>query len=665
MRLYAGTAAQFITDTNLNQIADKLKSTYFYYFRRNPAPSEITSWRNSLRAVSGLFGYCGLEDHGVILEYQLPLSSLRLDCVVTGKNASNKGNAIIIELKQWESCKPSDGENEVVTFLGGTEREVLHPSVQVGRYKTYLEDNHEAFYEELDPLELAACSYLHNYSFGRNDVLLSDKFGGAVAAFPVFSSDDVPALSDFIRPRVERGDGIEVLNRILSGKYRPSRKLMEHVAGVIAGNSEFILLDEQLVVYDKVLSSVTSGFHDKKKQVVLVKGGPGTGKSVIAINLMADLLRKEYNAHYVTGSRAFTQTLRKTIGSRGSGQFKYFNSYSDVPRDEVDALICDEAHRLRVSSNDRFRPKKSRPGVAQIQELLNVGKVCVFFIDEDQVVRPEEIGSPHYIKKAASEMGCEISEYELEIQFRCGGSDAFVKWVENTLGIRRTPNVLWPVNESFDFRIMDSVQALDEAIREKAAQGFKARMMAGYCWPWSKVLGPDGQLVKDVDIGKYKRPWNAHPEIGRLPKNIPKAPLWANDPNGINQVGCVYTAQGFEFDYAGVIFGKDLRYSFESQGWEAHREESYDSPVKRSKDKFLELVKNTYRVLLSRAHKGCYIYFLDKETENFYKSRIENEEQAKIPITRERDAPGYTLFIDALPLYSFGQAEQADTGLAI
>jgi len=349
--------------------------------------------------------------------------------MVTGRDAARRGNAIVIELKQWEACKPAEGDNEVVTFLGGSEREVLHPSVQVGQYKTYLEDYHPAFYDDPDPLVLEACSYLHNYTFAPDDVLLSTKFSETLRAFPVFSADDVPALADFLVPRVERGNGIEVLDRVLNGKYRPSKKLMEHVAAVIGGEREFTLLDEQLVVFDKVLSSVAGGIHDRRKRVVLIKGGPGTGKSVIAVNLMADLMRKGYNAHYVTGSRAFTQTLQKAIGSRGAGQFKYFNSYVDVPRDEIDALICDEAHRLRESSNDRFHPRKSKAGVAQIDELLNAGRVCVFFIDDDQVVRPGEIGSASYIREAAERAGCDLSEYELEIQFRCGGSDAFVKWI--------------------------------------------------------------------------------------------------------------------------------------------------------------------------------------------------------------------------------------------
>jgi hypothetical protein len=627
MRLYAGTATQFITDTNLNQIADKLKDSFVYYYRCSPSPSEVRAWNNSLRAVAGLFSLCKLADHGVILEYQLPLSSLRLDCMVTGKDDSRRGQAIIIELKQWEKCRDADGENEVTTYLGKGEREVLHPSAQVGRYKEYLEDYHTAFYEGNDTINLGACTYLHNYSFESNDVLLSKKFENTLRKFPLFSKDDVPALEEFISPRLIAGQGIDVLNRILEGKHRPSKTLMDHVAGIIEGKDEFVLLDEQQVVFDKVLSLAERGFHDKRKTVLLIKGGPGTGKSVIAINLMASLLRKGFNAQYVTGSKAFTQTLRAKIGTRGSAQFKYFNSYSGAERNEIDVLICDEAHRLRETSNSRFTRRVDRSKIPQVQELLNAGKAVVFFIDENQVVRPSEIGSYEYIRNEAAIGGAKLAEYELEVQFRCGGSDAFVKWIENTLGIKRTPNVLWSQNESFDFQIMDSPETLEKAIREKSVLGFKARMVAGFCWPWSKKLDRNEALHRDVVIGDYRRPWNAHPDIGKLPKGIPKAPLWADSPNGIDQIGCIYTAQGFEFDYAGVIFGTDLRYNLDRQEWEGHPEDSCDSVVKRAKGKFIDLVRHTYRVLLSRAMKGCYVCFLDNDTERFFRSRMEKPEQ--------------------------------------
>lgn len=624
MRLYSGNSQQFIEDTVQNQIAEKLKTAFFNYYRFNPSPGEINSWRNSLRSVSQVFQYANLFDHGIILEYQLPLTSKRLDCMVCGKDNRKKDNAVIIELKQWVKCEESYGDNEVSTWIGGAQRDVLHPSVQVGQYKLYLQDTHTAFNTDTNPVTLNACTYLHNYNYYSDDVIFSNKYHQALDTYPLFTADDVDKLKNYLISKLEKGNGIDVLKKVEESKYRPSKKLMDHVGKLIKGKSEYILLDEQLVVYDAVLSCAKKGFHDKQQTVIIIKGGPGTGKSVIAINLMADLLLKEFNAHYVTGSRAFTTTLRKIIGTRGSAQFKYFNSYSQAEQNVVDVMIADEAHRIRKTSNSRFTRREKRSDLTQIEELLRASKVGVFFIDDNQIVRPDEIGSVNHIKMNAEEKGYKVFEYELEAQFRCNGSDAFVNWINNTLGVKKTANVIWDQHEEFNFKVFSSPHELENAIREKIGEGFTGRVTAGFCWDWS-MPNEDGTLKDDVIIGDYKRPWDARPEARKLAPGIPTASLWAYDPNGIDQVGCIYTAQGFEFDYVGVIFGKDLIYDFDSQKWQGIKNESSDNVVKRSKEQFVDLVKNTYRVLLSRGMKGCYVYFMDKDTERFVCSRIERE----------------------------------------
>jgi DUF2075 family protein len=626
VRLYAGLSTHFIRDSVHNQIAEKLKAAFFDYYRYYPSPAEVSSWTNSLRATAQVFEEAGLKDHGVILEYLLPQTSMRLDCMVCGRDGEEDDNAVIIELKQWGGANEAIGERMVSAWIGGSEREVLHPSAQVGQYRMYLEDTHTAFYEGPKPIALAACSYLHNYHPEADDVLLSETFRPLLAQNPLFSGDDVGGLKDFLVTRLEAGGGLSVLRRVEESRYRPSKKLMDYVGGVIKGKKEYVLLDEQLVVFEKVLLCAREGYHDRKKTVIIVKGGPGTGKSVIAINLMAELSLGSYNAQYATGSRAFTQTLRKIIGPRGGVQFKYFNSYLGSERDSVDVLICDESHRIREESHDRFTPADQRTGTPQIDELIHAAKVGVYFIDDRQIVRPKEIGSVQYIRKHAEGGGCRVFEYQLEAQFRCAGSDGFVNWIDNTLGIARTANVLWAETDGFDFRIMRSPLEVEDAVRAKTRGGSSGRMTAGFCWKWSDPL-PDGSLVEDVVIGNYRRPWNAK-SGKRLAKNIPKEALWATEPGGIDQVGCVYTAQGFEFDYAGVIFGPDLTYDFNIQDWVGHPEKSFDKAVKSARRGFVDMIKNTYRVLLSRGIKGCYVYFMDKETERFIRSRMERGHRA-------------------------------------
>src|SRR2546427_1683567 len=621
MRLYAGSSQQFIEDTYQNRIANKLRESFFRQLGHMPPDGEIHAWQNSLRATSMVFEHANLTDHGVIVEYQLPQSSKRLDCMVCGKDGASKDNAVIIELKQWESCKGTDGEREVLTWVGGHEREVLHPSVQAGQYRTWLGDVHTAFYAEPDPVILNACAYLHNYRGHAEDPLFSEKFRETLESTPSFTGQDVPKLEEYLVSRLEKGEGLEVLRRIEESTYRPSKKLMDHVANVIKGKPEYVLLDDQLVVYDRVFSCAKSGFGDPRKTVVIVRGGPGTGKSVIAINLMADLLAKGHNAQYATGSKAFTETLRKVIGTRGGVQFKYFNSYPSADYNSVDVLIADEAHRIPETSSNRFTAKSHRSPAAQIEELIHAAKVAVFLIDDHQVVRPDEIGSVSYIKENAQSNGCRIFEYELETQFRCAGSEAVVNWVNTTLGIDSIGSQRWSPDETFDFKIVESPEALETMIRQRAQEGFSARITAGFCWRWSQPRA-DGILVDDIVIGRFKRPWNARPDARRLAKGIPKAPTWAYEPAGLDQVGCVYTAQGFEFDYVGVIFGQDLTYGLGSQSWEGHPEKSHDSVVKRSRGRFVDLVKNTYRVLLTRGMKGCYVYFQDDETERYVRSRM-------------------------------------------
>ena len=622
MRLYANSCATFIEDCQTNQISEKLKTNFEDYFGYPPSPGEKKSWQNSLRALAMVLVRAGLTEQGVLLEYQLPMTSKRADCIICGYDQGGKPAVVVVELKQWEMCKATEGVNEVLTFVGGAEREVLHPSEQSRRYAEYLSDTHEECNSENAPIEVHACSYLHNYFEFSPDPLQSDKFSDLLIRAPLFTGDHVEQFSAFLKERIGHHDGLEVLARIEQSSYRPSKKLMEHVVSVIGNVPQYLLLDEQQVAFDAVLTAAKSMVHKRKKQILLIKGGPGTGKSVLAVNLVAALLSNNFATHYVTGSKAFTETLRKIIGARGSDLFTYSNNYMQAAIDSVDVLVTDEAHRIRDVSSNHFTPRDKRSDLKQIEELINAARVCVFLIDDDQIVRPGEIGSASYIREYAAKLDCELVEFELDAQFRCNGSDSFVKWISRTIGINETGPEHWRLKEEFDFRIFDSPESLEVAIKDCVAAGHSGRVMAGFCWPWSDPKS-DGTLVNDVTIGSFSRPWNAKPEAGRLASGIPKSSLWAYQETGINQIGCVYTAQGFEFDYAGVIVGEDLRYDSVQGNWIADKAKSEDKTVRRSKDDFLRFVKNTYRVLLSRGMKGCYVHFVDADTAAYFRSKIE------------------------------------------
>jgi DUF2075 family protein len=619
MLLYQGTSKEFVIETTKNEIVDRLEESFKRQMGYGPSVAERRSWQNSLRAMALVVGMSGLKNHGVGIEYQLPGSSKRLDFIISGLSVDKKKEAVIIELKQWEKTEAGDGD-KVVTFVGQRDRDVLHPSVQVGHYRQYLTDQLEVFHEGNTSIRLSACSYLHNYSLEEKDPLFDDKFKAVVAKNPVFSKDDVEKLVEYLNALVPCGDDGAVVEEIIQSKAKPSKKLLEEIHRVVKDDSRYVLLDEQIIAYNRIISEVKRSAKTGERAAVIVRGGPGTGKSVIALNVMGELSRIGHNTHYVTGSKAFTETIRKILGTRGAQQVKFFNSYMTAETGAIDVMVCDEAHRIRKTSNNMYTKKDKRSNKSQLEELFDASKVAVFFIDDRQIVRPDEIGSSQLITEFARSKGIRLYECDLTAQFRCNGSDAFINWVNHTLNIEVTANPFWEATNPFEFKIFDSPEALEKAIHAKAAEKASARMSAGFCWKWSD---PDakGNLLDDVVVGAWKRPWDAKPGAGRLAKGIPPAALWAYDANGLGQVGCVYTAQGFEFDYIGVIIGKDLVYRSD-KGWVGVREESCDTMVKRSKDKFVDLVKNTYRVLLTRGMKGCYVYFMDDETRKFFETRI-------------------------------------------
>ena len=619
MLLYQGTSDEFVSETTKNAIVDKLEGSFKRQMGYNPSEPERRSWQNSLRAMALVVASSGLKKHGVGIEYQLPGSSKRLDFMITGLSVDKKKEAVIIELKQWEKTEPGDGD-KVVTFVGQRERDVLHPSVQVGNYRQYLSDQLVALHEGETSIRLSACSYLHNYSLEKDDPLLEEKFKVVVQKNPVFSKDDVDKLVTYLNNFVPQSDNGEVLDEIVKSKAKPSKKLLEEIHRVVKDDSRYVLLDEQIVAYNRIVAEVKRSAKTGEKAAVIIRGGPGTGKSVIALNVMGELSKLGHNTHYVTGSKAFTETIRKILGTRGAQQVKFFNSYMAAEAGAIDVMVCDEAHRIRKTSNNMYTKKDKRSNKTQLEELFDASKVAVFFIDDRQVVRPDEIGSSVLIKEFAQSRGIRLYECDLTAQFRCNGSDAFINWVNHTLQIDVTANPFWEASNPYEFKVFNSPIELENAIHARVKEGATARMSAGFCWKWSD---PDstGNLLDDVVVGDWRRPWDAKPGAGRLAKGIPPAALWAYDPNGIGQVGCVYTAQGFEFDYIGVIIGKDLIYRSD-KGWVGVKEESYDTMVKRSKDKFVDLVKNTYRVLLTRGMKGCYVYFMDDETRKFFESRI-------------------------------------------
>jgi hypothetical protein len=419
MHLYSGTSVEFISDATRNVIAEKLEQRFLERFRYSPGKSEVRSWQNSLSRMAGVLRDVDLTDNGVVVELQLPLSSKRLDCMITGHDGSDRASAVIVELKQWDAVSPSPVMGCVTTFTGRGMRDVLHPSDQAGSYQRYLLDTHTAFGE--GQIRLEACAWLHNLPTAHADAILNDEHAELLALNPSFLGDTVSELETYLDGTLHGGAGLPVMEEVLLGRYRPHKRLLDHVARTVAAEPTYVLLDEQKVAFNHILTIVRSSRLDDQRTVFLVRGGPGTGKSVIAVNLVGELAREGYTINHATGSKAFTETLRSVVGRRAAAVFSYYRNFSTAEPDGLDVLVLDEAHRIRETSDNRFTKKSDRSTRPQVDELVAAARTSVFFIDDMQVVRPGEAGSSALIRDAAAQSGARLIEHELETQFRCGG----------------------------------------------------------------------------------------------------------------------------------------------------------------------------------------------------------------------------------------------------
>lgn len=585
-----------------------------------PSPKESASWRNSIPQLAHVLTDAGLHEVEVILEHGLPLSSKRSDVVLAGVHPqTGQPSYVVVELKQWTKARRHDGSETLVDVDGVAYNPVLHPALQVGGYARYYRD----FLRVLDgsPESLVGAAYLHNATDAGVAELWSVE---ASRDGRMYTGERRGEFSSFLRSRLAPTSGVAAADAFIGSAVAPSKQLLRLASDEIRQREQFVLLDEQKVAFELVMRAVESARSADTKEVVIVTGGPGSGKSVIALSLLGELARKGRTVLHATGSRSFTETLRKVAGHRSPqtrSLFKYFNSFMVAEKNGLDVVILDEAHRIREKSVNRYTPKTLRETArAQVVELLDVARVPVFLLDEYQVVRPGEMGTVADIRAHAAARGFEVRQVDLSAQYRAGGSAAYVDWVLRLLGLRGAGPIPWVSDGAFELEVVDSVDMLESRLAEKMADSYSARMTAGYCWKWSN---PErDSLVPDVQIGEWARPWNfkADRRIG----DAPTAALWATEDGGFGQVGCVYTAQGFEYDWNGVIFGPDL--VVRDGEWVSRREFNKDPDFRNRNavddEDFDRLVRHVYKVLLTRGMIGTVLYSTDAETLAYLKDHV-------------------------------------------
>lgn len=619
MIIYQGTKNSFQNNVTDQVIADILYDSVYEKMHRKTGKSELRSWQNSMNFMSIALNAPSIpDDAGVAIEYNIPQTSKRVDFIVTGYDEKGKENAIIIELKQWDKITAIPGMDGLVeTFTGGITQQVVHPSYQAWSYAALINDYNTSVREK--EIILSPCAYLHNYETKeKDDPLFAPQYDIYLQDAPAFTKKGIRNLQEFISRSIKAGDNGEIIYQIENGKIRPSKSLQDAISSMVKGNREFIMIDDQKVVYERILKISEQCHKDGKKRTVIVEGGPGTGKTVVAINLLSKLTQEGQFVQYTSKNSAPRNVYKKKLKgamrkSSVDNLFKGSGSYVDVQQSGIiDTVLADEAHRLNEKSG-----LYSNMGENQIKEIIHAAKCSVFFIDESQRVTLKDIGSKAEIKQWAIQEKSEVIEMELVSQFRCNGSDGYLSWLDNTLEIKETAN---PTMEGIDYdiRFFDTPEEVRDQIFEKNKKNNKCRIVAGYCWKWISN-GKNNADVHDIKIGDFEMSWN-----------LGNTETWAIDENSVNEIGCIHTSQGLEFDYVGVIIGEDMIYRNDHIITDVTKRASTDQSIKGIKKMLKEdpeyakkisdeIIKNTYRTLMTRGMKGCYVYCCDQRLREYLK----------------------------------------------
>ena len=617
MIVYQTTKDGFLKDVSDGCIEDIIRDTVKQKLNKNVGNNEYLSWKNSLGSMYHVINSELIPNNsGIAVEYSIPRTKNRIDFIITGQDENNNDKVIIIELKQWTDIQITDKDAMVITRFQQGLSEELHPSYQAWSYSALLNGFNATVYDEKIGLE--PCAYLHNHI--DNDVIKNSFYDDYTKRAPVFCKGEKEKLQNFIAKFIKHGDKTNIMYRIDNGEIRPSKNLADSMVSMMKGNQEFVMIDDQKIVYENALS-IARKSDKNNKNVLIVEGGPGTGKSVVAINLIVAITKLGLNTQYVTKNAApravfeskLTGTLKKT---EISNMFTGSGSYIGCDPNTFDCLIVDEAHRLNEKSG-MFK----NLGENQIKEIIEASKSSVFFIDEDQKVTWHDIGKKDEIRKWADKLGVKVHELKLESQFRCNGSDGYLSWLDNVLQISDTANTTLE-DIKYDFRVVDSPETLRELIFKKNEINNKARLVAGYCWNW---VSKKNKNSNDIVFPEYNfsMKWNL----------ASAGNIWIISSKSVNEIGCIHTCQGLEVDYVGVIVGDDFVVRNGKVVTDPSKRAKTDASLKGYKKALKEnkeyanekadaIIKNTYRTLMTRGMKGCYVYFKDKETELYFKDRI-------------------------------------------
>ena len=616
MIIYNKSLKDFRTDVTFNMMQSILLKTLREKGLSGGSASEINSWNNSLHFMKDVLDDSYFDNEcQVAIEYNIPQTSKRVDFMIMGNN-NEEDHVVIIELKQWARVNKIDDncDHSIMSDLRSHEP-VAHPSYQAYSYKQlildYCNDSVSINNKTLKP-----CAYLHNLSEEYRPVIEDNLYHEWIEEAPVFLQSDVLKLRNFIKNyiKLKANDG-SLLYKIEEGRLKPTKSLQDALDSMLCGNEEFHMIDEQVVAYDKIMKAIKESQNDSKKHVLIITGGPGTGKSVLAINILARcIIDLKLNASYITKNMAprkcYANLLAKGNAKKMVNLQKAIQSPWCLPNtiyNGLDVGIFDEAHRMQK------KPYRYL-GNDMLEDAIKASKVSIFFVDDDQRITINDKYDVNSIIMYAKKENAVIHKpYELTSQFRCDGSDGYISFLNNLLEIKQTANTNFEFN-NLKVKVFDDPIKMRDELRELNKINNKTRMIAGYCYDWN-VKNKKGDWDIILPNG-FKAKWN-----------LANDDHWAVNPNSFEEIGCIHTCQGMEFDYVGVFIGKDLYFKdgHVHTNRNAISKDDKTSGIRSkstSDEEADKLIRRTYKVLLTRGIKGCYIYCEDEALRNYLKEKL-------------------------------------------
>ena len=591
-------AGKKITEPGRTELADKI-----WIFKHpdiptpDPLDREYVSWAQSTPHILEAAVKAGLQNLDVIFELPTPIGGY-IDVTIVGSQSDSpqeRGRILIVELKQWNAITKLADKDYVRISVGRGETSIRrHPVSQIVEYNEHMRNSHHGIYKD-GHIGIKTIAYLHNF---ENK---TDLFDGAYSCWneyedSIYVKDEQERLEEYLSATFNGAADHSILEVVDDGGFIMGEAGFSGLKKAISGEENAQMVKDQMSIVDYVRGQMAKQKTNPHPEIIVISGGPGTGKTIIGMHLLydyAEIFNNKANAEGAVFCLPRSKTVQTMINYEcGEGTVPFMDRIGK----NQNLVVVDESHRITDITGD-------------LDKLFDKGtKLLVLLQDDHQRIRPKENGTYENIIKYAQTKHIEYNAkpLTLTIQKRCEALGTLLAGLENMFYRNRVHTE----NDISSVRIFDKLIDMDEWITE-LAKNSRAKLIAPFCWEWNKARDTS---IKDVNIPaeSFAKAWNPMtPEAQRK---------WYYGSNMSDLVACIYTCQGLDLDDVGFIWWDDLRWDNTEHKWIADESLSKDFAFSAnnirglSQDEITELLINTYYVMLSRARNKMGIWFKDEAT---------------------------------------------------